>query len=84
MSQYCAHCGEQVEFFQVPANHVIAQDHPYRTEYENSGGWWVHASGPAQYLRSCAFGPSLGDLLDAYFKFRDAKATPKEVTEKIV
>ena len=28
------------------------------------------------YLRICAFGPTLADCIDAYFKYRDKKATP--------
>lgn len=72
----CIHCGEKVEFFKVPAHHEIAADHPYRMDYETFGGWWIHVSGPARYMRSCAFGPSLPALMDAYSKFRDAKATP--------
>lgn len=30
----CVHCGEQIEFFKVPAHHKIEKDHPYRLEYE--------------------------------------------------
>ena len=73
----CVHCGEAIEFFKVPAQRAIAPDHPYKSEYDTWGGWWVHSSGPAAYLRICAFGPTLADCIDAYFKYRDKKATPE-------
>lgn len=73
----CKHCGHPIEFMRVSPHREIAKDHPYRFEYETYGGWWIHSEGPAAYLRSCAFGPTLADCLDAYFKYRDAKATPK-------
>jgi hypothetical protein len=76
----CIHCGEQVHFYKVPDSHrpEITADHPYRAEFEASGGWWVHSSGPARHLRICAFGETLADCMDAWFKLRDAKATPKQ------
>lgn len=78
----CVYCGEAIEFFHVPAHHVIAPDHPYRAEYETWGGWWVHAAGPARYLRICAFGPTFEQCMDAYFKYRDKKATPATEAER--
>jgi hypothetical protein len=72
----CAHCGEPIEFFKVPAHHEIAPDHPYRFEYETFGGWWIHSSGVARYLRSCAFGENLAACMESYAKFGSAKAEP--------
>jgi hypothetical protein len=74
--QHCIHCGEKIAFFKVPEGTAISGDHPYRQEYETFGGWWVHDSGPAKYLRICAFGETLKAAMDAYAKLRDAKATP--------
>lgn len=71
----CLHCGEKINFFKVSV-HELAQDHPLRGEVEISGGWWVHSSGPAAYLRMCAFRKSPAESEIAYLKFRDAQATP--------
>jgi hypothetical protein len=77
----CVHCGERIEFFRVPAHHEIAKDHPYRMEYETFGGWWIHTSGVARYLRNCAFGETIADCMANYAKFRGAKAEPSNERE---
>jgi hypothetical protein len=74
--QRCAHCGEQIHFFKVVSGAGIGADHPYRAEFLTFGGWWVHASGPARYMRSCGFGESFADAMANYAKFGTAKAEP--------
>jgi hypothetical protein len=73
----CAHCGEQIEFFKVTQN--LAADHPYRLDVETFGGWWVHATGPSRYHRSCIFGATIADSIANYAKFGNAKAEPESV-----
>jgi len=72
----CAHCGEQVEFLKV--DYELGADHPYRAEAETSGGWWIHATGTARYLRMCAFGATLADSYSKHLLYKDAVATPKQ------
>jgi len=73
----CANCGEEIELYE-PFGLEPAKDHPYRAEFETFGGWWVHASGPSRYLRSCAIGDSFTESVERYRKFGAAQATPVE------
>lgn len=72
----CVHCGEQVEFLKV--DHPLGEDHPYRSEAATFGGWWVHVTGTARYLRMCAFGESLADSYAKHVLYKGAVATPKQ------
>ena len=76
----CVNCGEQIEFFTPRAPLPVEEDHPFRAEYEATGGWWVHSSGPAKFLRHCAFGSTMPDCFAAEAKLRGARAEPKQWT----
>lgn len=38
----CGHCGQAIRFIQPPKSWVCPGDHPFREEFEQRGGWWMH------------------------------------------
>ncbi|MFL6314751.1 MAG: hypothetical protein ACJ71W_21815 [Terriglobales bacterium] len=48
----CGHCSQKIRFIQPPKNWVCPGDHPFREEFEQNGGWWMHV-GEKENHRYC-------------------------------
>jgi hypothetical protein len=51
----CGHCSQTIRFIQPPKAWACPGDHPFREEFEQSGGWWMHVGEKEDYYYCTLF-----------------------------